>query len=514
MQNSACLQALSQFTGKARVSLEVSPMFESAQLDRKISREEFAEREPGLRERLLDAQARLQTANFSVVVVVAGAEGAGKGETVNLLMSWLDARGVQAHALGEPSEEERERPEFYRFWRRLPPRGRVGIFFGSWYTQPIARHSLGKMKDAELEDALRRILDFERMLEAEGVLLIKLWLHVSKKQQKKKFKKLEKNPETAWRVTHTDWRFHKTYDDFIRSAGRALRRTDTGLSPWHIIEAADSRYRHLTAAETVLAAIENRLQQEPAPACAPLALPVPLPVNVISSLQLDQDLSEEDYHQELPHRQMRVGKLARKLRRRERPAVLVFEGADAAGKGGAIRRLTEALDARFYEVVPVAAPTDEERARPYLWRFWRRLPRWGQITIFDRSWYGRVLVERLEGFCSPADWQRAFAEINAFEEQLAQSGCVICKFWLTISPEEQLRRFQEREEQGFKRYKITAEDWRNRDKWAAYQAAACDMVERTSSDLAPWTLVEAENKYFARLKVLSTVEQALDKALS
>ncbi|MBS2034965.1 polyphosphate:AMP phosphotransferase [bacterium] len=489
-------------------------MFESAQLDRKISRLEFDQREPDLRERLLDAQARLQTARFSVVVVVAGAEGAGKGETVNRLMSWLDARGVQAHALGEPSEEERERPEFYRFWRRLPARGRIGVFFGSWYTQPVLQHSLGHLNDAELEDGLRRILDFERMLEAEGVLLVKLWLHVSKKQQKKKFKKLEKNPETAWRVTRQDWRYHKTYDDFIGSAGRALRRTDTGLSPWHIIESANSRYRDLTAAETLLSAIEARLEQpvEEAPEVAPL--PVPLPVNVISSLQLNQELSEEEYHQELPHRQMLVGKLARKLHRRQRPAVLVFEGADAAGKGGAIRRLTEALDARHYEVVPIAAPTDEERARPYLWRFWRRLPRWGQITIFDRSWYGRVLVERLEGFCGPADWQRAFAEINSFEEQLAESGCVICKFWLSISPEEQLRRFQEREQLGFKRYKITAEDWRNRDKWAAYQAAACDMVERTSSDLAPWTLVEAENKYYARLKVLDTVEKALKKALS
>lgn len=488
-------------------------MFESAQLGRKISKEEFARREPGVREQLLDAQARLQTANFSVIVVVAGAEGAGKGETVNLLMSWLDARGVQAYALGDPSEEERERPEFYRFWRRLPPRGRVGIFFGSWYTRPISKHSLKKLDDAGLEDSLRRILDFERMLECEGVLLVKLWLHVSKKEQKRKFEKLECHPETAWRVTKQDWRFHKTYNHFIRSASRTLRRTDTGLSPWHIIEAADTRYRHLTSAETVLQAIEQRLAQAPPPSPAPLPLPAPQPVNVISSLQLAHRLSEEEYRQQLPGHQMAVAKLARKLRRRERAMVLVFEGADAAGKGGAIRRLTEALDARHYEVVPIAAPTDEEKARPYLWRFWRRLPRWGQITIFDRSWYGRVLVERLEGFCTPEDWQRAYAEINAFEEQLVESGCILCKFWLAISPEEQLRRFQEREQLGFKRYKITAEDWRNRDKWGAYQAAACDLVERTSSEVAPWTLVEAENKYFARLKVLRFVEQALQKSL-
>lgn len=488
-------------------------MFENAQLGLKVDKKTFREQEPLLREQLLATQEQLSAAKFSVVIVVAGVEGAGKGETVNLLMSWLDARRVETHALGEPSEEESERPEYYRFWRRLPAKGRIGIFFGSWYTRPIAQHSLGQIDDEALEDSLRQICDFEHMLEAEGVLLVKLWLHITKKQQKKRFEELEESKRTAWRVTRQDWRYHKTYDRFVHSASRALRRTSTGASPWHIIEAWDSRHRHLSAAQILLTALQQRLQQAPANTFPPLPLPVPGQLNLLSKLDLSQKADPQDYQHQLGQLQASLGKAVRKLRDRKRSLVVVFEGSDAAGKGGAIRRLIEALDARYYHVCQVAAPSDEEKARPYLWRFWRNVPRWGHVTIFDRSWYGRVLVERLEGFCAPQDWQRAFGEINAFEEQLVLSGCLVCKFWLSISPQEQLRRFQERENLGFKRYKITEEDWRNREKWPAYEAAACEMVERTSSEIAPWTLVEAEDKYFARLKVLRTVDSALSNFL-
>ena len=487
-------------------------MFESVQLGRKVDREAFAAREPVLREALLDAQLRLAEANFSVVVVIAGAEGAGKGDSVNLLLSWLDARGVQTHALGAPSEEERERPEFYRFWQRLPPKGKIGIFFGSWYTRPIATHSLGQLDEAGMEDSLRRIAEFEEMLAAEGVLLVKFWLHITKDQQRRRFKALAKNPNTAWRVSKQDWRFHKTYDAFVNSASRALRRTNTGSAPWHLVEAWDARYRDLTIAETLLAAIEARLAEASPSTWPSIPLPAPAPFNVISGLDLSLAAPDGRYRKDLPALQLEVGRMARSLQDRHRSVVMVFEGSDAAGKGGCIRRVTQALDARFYQVVQIAAPTDEERARPYLWRFWRNLPRWGHVTIYDRSWYGRVLVERLENLCAPEDWRRAYSEINAFEEQLVQSGTVVLKFWLSTSKEEQLRRFQEREAMGFKRYKITPEDWRNRDKWDGYQAAACDMVEKTSSELAPWTLVEAEDKLHARLKVLRTVDRALKSA--
>ncbi|MFN0146344.1 MAG: polyphosphate:AMP phosphotransferase [Dehalococcoidia bacterium] len=489
-------------------------MFESAQLGRKIDKATFKAREPEIREALLDAQLRLKTAGFSVVVVVAGAEGAGKGEAVNLLLSWLDARGVETHALGAPSEEEGDRPEYYRFWRLLPPRGSAGIFFGSWYTRPITQHSLAELDDAGMEDGLRHIVEFEQMLLDEGVLVIKLWLHITKEQQKERFKALARHRETAWRVTKRDWLLHKTYDAFVLSASRAIRRTSTGSAPWHVIEAADAHYRDLTVAETILGAIEHRLAvATPAPP-QPEPVPPPAALNVISGLDLTKTVAAPAYRSELVRRQQTIGRLARGLAAKRRSVVLVFEGSDAAGKGGCIRRVTQALDARFYDVVQIAAPTDEERARPYLWRFWRRLPRAGHITIFDRSWYGRVLVERVEGFCAAGDWQRAYGEINAFEEQLTAAGVVVIKFWLATSKDEQLRRFQERETLGFKRYKITPEDWRNRERWDDYIACAADMVDRTSSELAPWTLVEAEDKYYARLKVLSTLESALDNVVA
>jgi polyphosphate kinase 2 (PPK2 family) len=202
----------------------------------------------------------------------------------------------------------------------------------------------------------------------------------------------------------------------------------------------------------------------------------------------------------------------RDKRMRGHALMVVFEGNDAAGKGGAIRRVTGALDPRQYRTVPIAAPTEEERAQPYLWRFWRHVPGRGQFTIFDRSWYGRVLVERVEGFCSQADWLRAYGEINDFEEQLHNYGIVLVKFWLSIDKDTQMQRFKEREEVSFKRYKITEEDWRNRDKWDHYVDAVDDMVDRTSTEIAPWTLVEANDKRYARVKVLRTINEALEAA--
>lgn len=486
-------------------------MFEGAELGLTVDKATFLEREPGLREALLDAQSRLAAAGFSVVVVVDGAEGAGKGGTLNTLLDWLDARLVETHALGSPSEEERERPAYYRFWRRLPRKGRLGFFLGSWYTRPIARHSQGKLGDAAFEDSLRRIVEFEQMLSADGILLVKLWLHVTGKQQKKRFEQLSRQESTAWRVTAQDWRQHKTYAEFVESASRALRRTDTGQAPWHVVEAWDARHRMLTVGEILLAALEARLKAPAPPKEPPPEAPVLTVPNVLSRLDLTQKLTKEAYQERLTPLQHTLGRQFRALKKRKQSMVLVFEGMDASGKGGAIRRIIQALDARFYHVVQTAAPTEAELARPYLWRFWRRLPRWGHLTIFDRSWYGRVLVERLEGFCSVSDWQRAFSEINAFEEQLVRAGTILLKFWLTTTPAEQLRRFEAREARSYKRYKMTEEDWRNRAKWDSYQAATCEAICRTSTDLAPWTLVEAEDKYFSRIKVLQKVVDALQK---
>jgi polyphosphate:AMP phosphotransferase len=488
-------------------------LFKSAELDQRVSKQEYAEREPALRAALLAAQARLGDSNNSLVIVIAGAEGSGKGEAVNTLLEWLDARGIEAHALGEPSSEEAERPRFYRFWRRLPPRGQIGIFFGSWYTAPIVRRSLGDSDSDELDRELDRIADFERMLADEGVLLVKLWLHITKKRQKKVFEKLASDPDTAWRVTERDWEFHRTYDAFITASSRALRRTDTPHAPWHVIGARDARHRQLAVGDILLEALESRLAAAPVPMTASAPLPAPARVNVLNSLDLGLRLEREAYDERLASLQGRIGRLARDLTASKRAAVLLFEGVDAAGKGGCIRRIVHAIDARWYVVVPIAAPSDEERARPYLWRFWRRLPGRGQFTIYDRSWYGRVLVDRIEGFAAAEAWRRAYAEINAFEEQLVDAGILVFKFWLQISPDEQLRRFAERGAIEHKRYKLTPEDWRNREKWLAYEAAACEMIERTSTESAPWHLVPAEDKLPARVQVLETLRAGLESAI-
>ena len=488
-------------------------MFEVAEVGQKIDRDTFSQLVPQLRERLLDAQFRLRDSDFSVVVVIGGVEGAGKGETVNLLMEWLDARGVAVHALAPSRRKEEKRPGLYRFWRELPPVGQMAVFFGSWYTRPIVDHAFGRSDEDQFDNELARIVEFERMLAHEKVLLLKFWLHISKQQQQRRLKKLESNSRTAWRVTRDDWKFHALYDRFLPICSRALERTSTGHAPWEIVEAHDRRFRHATVATKLAQAVENWLERTAPADAVPDPLPVPAEANVIRALDLSQKLERKTYEKQLDKLQNKLGKLARTLTDARRAVVAVFEGPDASGKGGCIRRIVQALDARFYRVIPIAAPTDEERARPYLWRFWRHLPERGHWTIFDRSWYGRVLVERIEGLCATEDWQRAYTEINSFEEQLVDSGIVLAKFWLAISPEEQLRRFEQREATGYKRHKLTAEDHRNREKWPAYEAGACEMIARTSTEAAPWTLIEAEDKLHARIKVLRTVLDRVEESL-
>jgi len=491
-------------------------MFEAAELGTAVDKATFNKEATRIREDLLNVQKQLAHADFSVVIIMSGVEGAGKPETVNLLLEWMDARGIQTHAFGDPSDEERERPPYWRFWRLLPPKGRIGIFFGSWYTAPIISRVLGESSREEFDLALDEIVDLERMLAQENVLLLKFWMHLSKAAQKARLKSLEADKNTRWRVTKMDWKFFKRYDEFREVSEQALRKTSTGAAPWHIVDASDQRFRALTVTRALREALQKRLQESANKPKAPLQkppLPKPAKVNVINKLDLSVRLSEKKYKKKLLKLSGKLNLLTRRLYEKQHSLLVVFEGPDAAGKGGAIRRLTGAMDARMYQVISIAAPTDEERARPYLWRFWRHLPRLGRVTIFDRSWYGRVLVERIEGFCGQADWQRAYAEINEFEEQIARFGIAIIKFWLTIGAEEQLRRFKDREVTPYKQYKLTEEDWRNREKWGAYEAAACDMIEKTSTTLAPWVPVEANDKLFARVKVMQSVCDLLEKAL-
>lgn len=503
--------------GRWRHSCQIAPvMFESANLKHRVGKAEFEREQSTLRAALLDAQYDLhQAGKFPVLILIAGVEGAGKGETVNLLNEWMDPRRIQTSAFGLPSDEESERPPHWRFWRALPAKGRIGIFFGAWHTLPIVQRVLGQIEEGEFSRSIGEIQRLERMLCDEGVLLLKYWFHLSKEQQKRRLKSLEKDPRTRWRVTDTEWDYFKRYDRFVEVCDPFLRQTSTAEAPWIVVPGADARYRALTVGRHLLAALRERLDTPPAPT-PDKSPPLPAPsdkLNVLSALQLDQPMTRSRYEKELEKWQGRLSLAARDPRFRSLAVVGVFEGNDGAGKGGAIRRVTAALDARHYDNVPVAAPTEEERAQPYLWRFWRRLPRRGRFTFFDRSWYGRVLVERVEGFCGEADWMRAYGEINDFEASLVRHDVVLVKFWLAVTKDEQFRRFKAREEVAFKRFKITDEDWRNREKWDAYESAVCDMVDRSSTVGAPWTLVEANNKYHARIKVLKTLCEAVEKAL-
>jgi len=493
-------------------------MFESAELGHKITRAVYQRQVPDLREALLDAQLDLlQSKKFPVIILIAGVDCAGKGATVNILNEWMDPRHIVTHAQRELTDEESERPPMWRYWRDLPPKGKLGIFIGSWYSGPLLDNVRGRIKNAELDQQLERIIRFEKMLCDEGVLFLKFWLHLSKDQQKIRLKSLEKDPATRWRVTETDWKHFKLYDGFHRISERMLRATSTAEAPWLIVEGSDPRYRYLTIGTAILQSLrqrldapETRLGPEPFP---PVTTAID-GLHILQTLDLKKKLDRPAYDEELEKWQGKLNLLSRHPRFKKISVVVLFEGNDAAGKGGAIRRVTQALDARLYRVTPVATPSDEEKSQPYLWRFWRSLPRRGRLDIFDRSWYGRVLVERVEGYCSHPDWMRAYGEINDFEEQLVRHRTVIVKFWLAISQEEQLKRFNEREKIGFKRFKITEEDWRNREKWADYDQAVCDMIDRTSTEIAPWVLVEANNKCYARIKVLKTLCKRIEEALA
>ena len=491
-------------------------MFESAEIGHSISTSRFKREAPKLREALLEAEYRLlEKPEFPVLILVGGVEGAGKGETVNLLNEWMDPRHIRAEAFGPPSNGERSRPPMWRFWRVLPPRGKIGIFFGSWYTDPIVGRVEGSLKRGEFGRRLERIRHFEKMLVAEGMVILKLWFHLTKDAQKERMRTLSENELTRWRVTPADWERLKQYDAFATHSAEALRETSTGEAPWHVIDGADANYRALTAGKLVLDALTCGLAGG-SPQLTPSA-PPPVPAldsrDLINSLDYTRSLAARRYPKELERAQGRPNLLTRHKRMQDRSLVLVFEGMDAAGKGSAIRRVTRALDARYYRVVPIGAPSDEERAQPYLWRFWRHVPGHGRAVIFDRSWYGRVLVERVEGFCAEPDWMRAYHEINEFEEQLVDNGAIVLKFWMSITLGEQLKRFREREKTPYKHHKITADDWRNREKWPQYEQAVCDMIERTSSARAPWCLIPANDKRYARVEVLNGIADAIEKRL-
>ncbi|MDR3416822.1 MAG: polyphosphate:AMP phosphotransferase [Nevskia sp.] len=486
-------------------------MFETAEVGHTIDREEFAQEELNLRARLLDAQRALRHAGFPLIVIVSGIEAAGKSEVVNRLTGWLDTRGVQTVAFWDETSEERDRPNYWHFLRRLPPRGTVGILFDAWYARPIMRRAFKESSHEQFAAELGQIAQTERMLTDDGALVVKLWFHLSKKCQKKRLKEKMQSRE----LTPYEKLAVKLYEPFVKAAEIALQTTDGAAAPWHVIEATHPRYRDLMAGRVLLQALERHLHRRTAPPPKAAREPeVGERRRVLDTVDLGATLSQASYEKRLAHEQSRLNALGWKAHHDRHSVVVLFEGWDAAGKGGAIRRVTASLDARLFRVVPVAAPTDEELAQHYLWRFWRHLPSPGYFTIYDRSWYGRVLVERVEGFATPDQWGRAYSEINAFEQQLLDYGICVVKFWLHISREEQLRRFNERKKIAYKQHKITEEDWRNRKRWNAYDRAVDEMVARTSTSGAPWHLIAANCKRNARVEIIKTIGDSLEQALA
>ncbi|MCH9817073.1 MAG: polyphosphate:AMP phosphotransferase [Actinomycetia bacterium] len=478
---------------------------------KKVSKADYKKRVETLRVDLINAQYDLKSADFPLVIVIAGDDRVGAAEVVNRLNQWMDSRYLRTQVLGDPSEEEAQHPRFWRLWQSIPPKGQAALWVGG-LMRMVSAYLANEVSKSELHSWATNLRQFQDELIADGALILKFYIHTPAKLQKKRMKKAKKN-DRAWRYHARDWQTADAMSDGLPVMEEVLRETTTRGAPWHIIEGSSRRTRDLLIGEAIQASIQYRLEQEqPAGIALPPSSFSDAP-DVTSEVDLSASIDRADYDVELEELQGELHSLSHRAQKKGVSSVLAFEGWDAGGKGGAIRRVTAGLEAGDYRVIPVAAPTQEELRYPYLWRFWRNLPGEGQVAIFDRTWYGRVLVERVEGFATDADWQRAYAEIVNFEQQLVDRGLYVGKFWLQISKDEQLARFKSRENTPYKKHKITEEDYRNREKWDQYVIAVNEMISRTSTPLAPWTLVPANDKYSARLTVLRTVNEGLRAAI-
>lgn len=492
-------------------------MLNTLDLGRSVSKEDYKNELPELRSRLLEAQRALRSAGISVLILIEGIDGSGRAQVVNRLHEWMDPRSIQTHTFWNPSDEERERPDFWRFWRRVPGVGEIAVFLGGWYRDIITDAIQGKIDEDSLDARLAPVIDLEHLLAYDRTVILKFWYHLPQDVQEQRLREERATPDDRFSSAKDAL---KGRENLMLWAERIMRRSDTADAPWLVIEAEDARYRDLTTAYSILAACEKRLahqknqRSEPLPPHEP-ALPHAATARktLLDHVELTASIEKEAYEEQLLKRQDELRELTWKAYEKGISTYLVFEGWDAAGKGGTIRRLTRGIDARLYRVIPYGAPSSHELEHHYLWRFWRQIPRAGRVAVFDRSWYGRVLVERIENLCAPAEWQRAYHEINDFERQLVDSKALLLKFWLHISPEEQLRRFEDRQNTAWKNYKITPDDWRNREKRPEYELAINEMLLRTDTEYARWRLVANEDKNFGRLSVLETVCNALKKRL-
>lgn len=490
-------------------------MLETAESGPKLSPKQYAELEPQLRTALIDAQQKLRTARFPVIVIISGDDPFGTRALLNLISEWMDTRFIATRVFAKPTEEELSHPPAWRYWRELPPNGRIAVFADEWTTHVLAQRLRDKISSKEFTDSIDSATRFERMLAADDTLFVKFFVHLDPKSLQDRHKRVDREARTS-EVASIARSLLKHPSRTRTLIEQTLSATSIAGASWNLLDGTDKRSLEISAARILLESMRAHLHRKPSDAAtrkAQSATVKPPTNSVLDKVDLSEALSDKAYDQEMSKLRRDLGRLTERAAEKSVPIVCAFEGWDAAGKGGTIRRLAYTMNPEQYRIVPVAAPTDEEKAHHYLWRFWRHIPRDGEFVIFDRTWYGRVLVERVEGFSSPDQWQRAYEEITYFEQRLTDRGAILLKFWLHISKDEQLRRFKDRENTPFKRYKIGPEDYRNRDKWDQYVDAINDMVARTSTANAPWHLVASNDKQFGRVQVLQTVADALRKRL-
>jgi polyphosphate:AMP phosphotransferase len=484
-------------------------MLSTVNTDNKARKADYKLLITDLEDRLGELQREAHALKIPIVLLFEGWGASGKGSQINRLLLSLDPRGVRVHSTQPPSEEERLRPFLWRFWTKTPARGLIGIFGRSWYGRFLVDGMDATIPDPSKapDTAYDEVNAFERQLVDDGCLVIKFFLHMTADEQEKRFKALEANPSTSWRVTPNDWEKHDRYTHYYDITEKMLEKTSTDHAPWTVVTAEDWRWATLRVFETVIDRLSRKVSSRyltRAPLARARAYVQKEIPDILGAVDLNKRLDRPEYTKLLKEHQSRVRDLEHEIYRQRLPVVIVYEGWDAAGKGGNIKRLSRRMDPRGYQVIPIAAPNDVELSHHYMWRFWQEMPKAGHIAIFDRSWYGRVMVERIEGLCTTEAWQRAYQEINESEEHLVNSGAVVLKFWVDIDKETQFQRFTDRQNLEHKQWKITDEDWRNRERWDDYRIAINEMLYRTNTSYAPWTIIESNDKRYARIKTLET----------
>lgn len=477
---------------------------------------ELKERLARAEDRLAALQIELKEKKIPVLVIFEGWDAAGKGSVLGKVIKNLDPRFFDVRTLDKTSEDELRRPFLFKYFSRIPEVGKIMFWDGGWMEELNRSVLQGEISKQKYENRAKATRCMERQLLDNGYLVLKFFFHIDQKEQRKRMEQLLADRNTAWRVSEQDVWQNRHYGKCRKLYDHYMETYSDGRAPWHLIDAGNRKWAQLQIMETLTASLEERLKNgevKTEDKAASYEFPL-VEMPKLSEIELDQEMEEEEYRRELAKCQKKLSQLHNKIHRRKIPVIIAYEGWDAAGKGGNIKRVVRALDPRGCDVHPIAAPQPFEKARHHLWRFCIRLPKTGHIAIFDRTWYGRVMVERLEGFCSQDDWMRAYTEINEFEKGLHDWGAVIIKFWVQIDKDTQLQRFTERQNTPEKQWKITDEDWRNREKWDQYETAVDEMIAKTSTEYAPWYILESNNKYYARIKALKIIIRELERAIA